>query len=102
MYDGPVQLIYYTFSDGSTVKNIVDTYAKQDALKGQGFNVSFQKGINNAIMLKVRSEDFEESKHLNTETNKMEYATQISFDNAVYDIVWTYQKDNEYVELTCG
>jgi hypothetical protein len=100
--DGPAQLIYYSFVDGAQTKNAIDTYAKQDALKGQGFNVSFQRGINNAIMLKVRSEDYEESRHIDEETGKAAYASQVFFCGALYDIVWVYQKGNGFTELTCG
>jgi hypothetical protein len=101
MRECDAQLIYNDVVNNKPIEVTTDTYAIESSVKGQGFQVAQVKGITNAIMLKVRAEDYEETRHIQQSTGKASYATKINFDGAIYDIVWVYKNNNGWVELTC-
>ena len=50
-------------------------------------------------MLEMRLEDWEQTAHLSG--NRKEYATQLEYDGAVYDILRTYRADKAKIEIIC-
>ena len=50
-------------------------------------------------MLEMRLEDWEQTAHLSG--NRKEYATQLEYDGAVYDILRTYRTDKAKIEIIC-
>lgn len=72
-------------------------------LAGSGGGASGRRAdIVPKIILVIRLEDWEETKHVNQSTGKREYATQIEYDGGVYDILRDYRNERSTIELTVG
>jgi hypothetical protein len=101
MREGEAQLIYSGTVNNTVTDIAIDTYAIESSVRGQGFQAAQTKRVANAIMLKVRLEDYEETRHIQASTGKASYATKVRYDGALYDIIWTYKNTNGWIELTC-
>lgn len=63
------------------------------------YYAAMQSGINIKLVLEMRLEDWEQTVHL--VGRKKEYATQLEYDGAIYDILRTYRKDKAKIEIIC-
>ena len=54
------------------------------------------------IILVIRREDWEQTGRINKETGRKEYATQVLYDGAVWDIIREYHANRSTAELTIG
>ena len=64
------------------------------------FYEAVRAGMAVTVVFEVRLEDWEQTKHI-TSNRKAAYASQIRYDDAVYDIVRVYAPDKSMVELMC-
>jgi len=71
-----------------------DVFLKKKSVSGTEFYKAVQSGITPSITFETRTIDFELTRHLEKDTNKPLYATQVKYDGAVYDIIRTYDKPN--------
>jgi hypothetical protein len=77
-----------------------EVYAKQKSVKYTQKYLAMQAGQNPEIVLEVRMEDWELTKHI---VNSMpEYAIKAEIDSAVYNIIGNYSPDGSKVLLTLG
>lgn len=102
MYNGQGELIYKTVAGGVITDNKTPIYVEEKSVTRQEFLVSYQTGTNSAYLFEVRSEDYELTNHIDTETKKPSYATNLLIGDAVYDIIRHYSVGNGKVQLTCG
>lgn len=102
-YDQDAILKWDVYEDGSFKENSYPVYVSEESVKRQEFYASYQAGMNPIIVFNVNYLEFEETKHIDKDTKKPLYATQIEFDGALYDIIRTYRiKNSDNIELTCG
>ena len=64
-------------------------------------SVTRAEGVNARIILKLRTDDWEASRHPG-EDGKPEYARKVIYEEAEYDIIRAYKKGKSFVEITCG
>jgi hypothetical protein len=101
MYDAT---LIYDAINGSTIQEmLVDVYVELADIYGKEFYMSYQAGINIQIAFKINKYDFYETEHIEKDTLKLKYASQLLYDGARYDIV-RYQnlKDTDMILLLCN
>ena len=64
------------------------------------FYEALRAGVRVKTVLETRQEDWEQSAHL--VSGKKEYASQIWYDGAVYDIVRVYKNEKSMMEIICS
>lgn len=105
MNDVIANLIYVTTTDDGEGFDIdkettTEVFATQKSVKYTQKYLAMQVGQNPEIILEIRSEDWELTKHI---VNDMpEYATKADIDGAVYKIISNYSPDGTKVLLTLG
>lgn len=77
------------------------TYNERYLASGFGAGMVEHVGVIPKIILRLRREDWELTRHVN-QAGKKEYASRIRYDGDVYDIIREYHSGKPYVELTCG
>lgn len=105
MFKDIAKLIYIssttTDADGFPIvaETSYDEYVEKASVKRSEFYASMQTGMRPSIVFKIRSEDFEETKHIvNT---KAVYASIIEYDGARYNIIRNYTVGDGMTELVC-
>lgn len=78
------------------------TYAEKYLAANRGAMSSTRVMVEPRIILVIRQEDWEETARVNEATSKKEYATQIAYDGAIWDIIRDFRRNRSTVELTCG
>lgn len=102
-YDKDAVLLWDVIENGETVTKKQNVFISEESVTRQEFYVSQQSGFNVQNVFKMNSIDFDLSKHLETDTMRPLYASQIIVDGAKYDIVRIYRKtDEEFIELICS
>ena len=83
------------------VKNAKDKdgFAEESITEEYPVYAALQAGIQIKLVLEMRLEDWEQTAHLSG--NRKEYATQLEYDGAVYDILRTYRADKAKIEIIC-
>lgn len=91
-----------TDDDGFDIESITgyEVYASVESVKRTEFYSAMQAGMKPAIMMSVRAEDYEQTKHIVDKTAV--YAQAVELDGAEYNIIRAYTADNGMVELTLG
>ena len=74
-------------------------YVSEKSITRSEYYNALQSGIQIKLVLETRLEDWEQSAHM--VSNRKEYATQLEYDGAVYDIVRTYRSDKSKIEIIC-
>lgn len=87
-------LLHNVLVNGETTTVETEVYLNKKSVSGTEFYKAIQSGINPSITFETRTSDFELTRHLEADTNKPLYATQVKYDGAVYDIIRTYEKPN--------
>lgn len=64
------------------------------------FYEALRAGVKIKTVLETRQEDWELSAR--TVSGKKEYATQLKYDGAIYDIVRTFKNDKSMIEIICS
>lgn len=77
----------------------IPVYVKTVSATRDEFYKALQNGITIKTVFNMRTEDWLESERLNGSVK--EYATQIEYDGAVYEVVRTYQKSKATIEVVC-
>ena len=75
-------------------------YVKEKSVARSEFYEARRSDIKIKAVLETRQEDWEMSAHMIGK--KKEYATQIEYDGAVYDIIRTYKNDKSMIEIICS
>lgn len=96
-----IMLIYNEFVNNQLVETFIEAYGEEADIYGQEFYLSYQSGINIQIALKVNVYDFELTRHIEDETNKALYATQVIYNGARYNIVRHQSLKDDKVLLFC-
>lgn len=78
------------------------TYAEKYLAANRGATSAARVMAEPRIILVIRQEDWEETARVNEETHRKEYATQIDYDGATWDIIRDFRRNRSTVELTCG
>ena len=91
-----------TDEDGFDIDNITryEVYASVKSVKRTEFYSAMQAGMKPAIMMSVRTEDYEQTKHIVDKTAV--YAQAVELDGAEYNIIRAYTADNGMQGLTLG
>ena len=79
----------------------VEVYAMEKSVTRAEAYESMRAGVNARIILKLRTDDWEASRHPG-EDGKPEYARKVIYEEAEYDIIRAYKKGKSFVEITCG
>lgn len=79
----------------------VEVYAMEKSVTRAESYESMRAGVNARIILKLRTDDWEASRHPG-EDGKPEYARKVIYEEAEYDIIRAYKKGKSFVEITCG
>ena len=74
-------------------------YVTEKSATRSEYYAALQAGIQIKLVLEMRLEDWEQTAHLSG--NRKEYATQLEYDGAVYDILRTYRADKAKIEIIC-
>ena len=104
MYSDVINLIVVTQGkdgDGfpAEAETKFEVYANKKSVGRSEFYQSMQAGITATAVFETRVCDFEES----TVTNSVKHeATRVEHDGKKYNIIRTYSKDNEMLEITCS
>lgn len=97
------KLIYENLVDGQIVDVETNVFATMVDIYGNEFYLSYQSGINVQCAFEVNGFDFDETKHIEAETQRPKYATKILYEGAKYDIVRHQSiKNTEKVLLICS
>lgn len=102
MYDGDATLIYSVAENGEITEKEVETYAREKTVTRQEFLVSYQTGTDAVYVFEVSAEDYESTRHLDPNTKKPSYASQLKIEDALYDIKRHYGIGNQKIQLTCS
>lgn len=78
----------------------IPIYVMEKSAARTEFYEALRSGITVKMILETRQEDWELSAHM--VGGKKQYATQIEYDGAVYDIVRAYKTDRSMIEITCS
>lgn len=78
----------------------IPIFVREKSATRSEFYEAMRQGITVRIMFEARIEDFELSAHM--VGDRKEYASQIEYDGAVYDIVRTYKTDKSMIEIICS
>lgn len=81
--------------------NEVDVFVEEKEVVRAEFYEAMRSGITVKKVFKVRTEDFELSKHVDDAGNTA-YATEIEHEGETYKIVRAYERGKAKIELTCG
>ena len=101
MYDAI--LIYSKAVSSSVIDIEVPVFVDIVDVYGQEFYLSYQSGINVTMAFEVNKYDFEETKHIEQDTNKILYAAEILYEGAKYNIVRHQQiKDSDKILIICS
>lgn len=88
--------------DGFAEESITEEYpvyvTEKSATRSE-YYAALQAAIQIKLVLEMRLEDWEQTAHLSG--NRKEYATQLEYDGAVYDILRTYRTDKAKIEIIC-
>jgi len=83
------------------VETSFEVYANKKSVARSEFFASLQAGINATAIFETRLCDFEEAIVIGSDSVKHK-ATRVEYDGDKYNIIRTYTKDNETLELTCS
>ena len=81
-------------------KEEIPIYVNEKSATRTEFYEALRAGITIKIVLETRQEDWESSARM--VGNKKQYASQIEYDGAVYDIVRTFKNDKSMIEIMCS
>lgn len=87
---------------GIPIKTTIEyeVFLSKKSIARSEFYLGNQAGMNPTIAFETRVDDFEQTKHI--KNGKPLYAQQIEFEDCIYNIIRTYQKNDELIELVCG
>lgn len=101
--DKDAVLLWEVVENGELVEKSQPVFVTEGSVTRQEFYASQQSGMNPSIVFTLNTIDYDLTKHLEQDTNKPLYATNIQVDGAEYGIIRTYKpKDSEEIELICG
>lgn len=81
-------------------KEEIPVFVNEISATRNEFYEALRAGISIKTVLEIRWEDWELSRH--KINGKKAYATQIEYDDSVYDIARTYRKGKSTIELICS
>lgn len=81
-------------------KQEIPVFVREKSVTRAEFYEALRSNVQVKIILEARQEDWELSAHM--VGRKKEYASQIEYDGAVYDIVRTYKSDKSLIEIICS
>lgn len=81
-------------------KEEIPIYVNEKSATRTEFYEALRTGITIKTVLETRQEDWESSARM--VGNKKQYASQIEYDGAVYDIVRTFKNDKSMIEIICS
>ena len=105
MFKDIANLIYTTEtedSDGYAIETDVKTevFVNKKSVTRSEFYTAMQSGMRPSVVFELRIEDYELTKHI--VNGKALFADKVEYDEAIYDILRTYSKNESMIELTCG
>jgi SPP1 family predicted phage head-tail adaptor len=105
MWKDIAKLIYTTITqdaDGFDIETKTETEVcvNVKSVARTEFYSALQSGYKPTIGFEVHSFDFDLTKHM--VGNKALYADKVEYEGAIYEIIRTYVKQNEIMELTCS
>jgi hypothetical protein len=97
-------LIYQVLNENKAEPVEIEVFLEQKSVSGTEFYKAIQSGINPEITFETRTCDYELTRHIEADTGKPLFATQIRYDGAVYDIIRAYYKPNSHDKtvMICG
>ena len=102
MYDGKANLLFYVVENDEIVEKRIPTYALEKSVTRQEYLVAYQTGTDSVYLFEVASEDYELTRHIDSDTMKPMYASRLEIEGAKYDIKRHYAVGNQKVQLTCS
>jgi hypothetical protein len=89
-------------ADGFNVDVAVEyeIFVEKKSVTRSEFYMAMSAGMKPKIVLSTRIENYEQTRTVVDGVAK--YAEKIRYEDAVYDIIRTYEKDSAYIELMCG
>ncbi len=96
-------ILKWTILEGEElVDKYLDVFVSEESVTRSEFYSSIQSGMQISRVFKMNIFEYQETKHLEKDTNKPLYATVIEVEGAVYDIKRTYsKKGSEDIEIIC-
>ena len=79
----------------------VSAHCREKSAARTEFYDALRSGISVSLVLEVRAEDWELTKHT-TANGKRAYATKALYDGGEYDIVRTYKPDKAFIQIVCS
>ena len=76
-------------------------YCRERSVTRTEFYDAHRAGFVISIVLEIRQEDWDQTKHT-ASSGKKAYATKVIFDGGTYDIVRTYRNDKSMIQLMCS
>lgn len=103
MHDIEAKLMWDEIENGEVTHKTADVFVSSESITRNEFYASYQSGLNPSCAFKVNQYEYELSKHIEKDTNHPLFASSIMIDNAIYNIIRTFQKKGaEDIELICG
>lgn len=101
-YDQDAKLVWYTANGSNIEEHSIDVYVQEISVTRQEFYAAYQTDINPVIAFEMHKIDYEDTKHIDNDTKRSLYATEIIFNEAKYNISRTFwKKDSDKIELIC-
>ncbi|RZT00904.1 hypothetical protein [Cuneatibacter caecimuris] len=76
-------------------------FVNEKSITRQEAYESMRAGVTVKMVLTTRQEDWEQSRHLDSQ-KKPEYATMVDYDGARYDVIRTYKIGKSQIEIVLG
>lgn len=100
---GDAKLIYEHEVNKVLEQVEVNVFVTEVDIYGNEFYTSYQSGVNVTRAFEVNSYDFDVTKHIEADTGKALYATEILYDGAKYSIIRHQSiKNTERTLLICS
>ena len=77
-----------------------EIFVEKKSVTRSEFYMAMSAGMKPKIILSTRIENYEQTRTVVDGVAK--YAEKIRYEDAVYDIIRTYEKDSAWIELMCG
>lgn len=102
IFDKLAMIAWQEYINDELINKSVKLLVSEESIDRKEFNTSYQSGMAQTLVFKARWCDYEMTKHLDSNTNKPLYGTNLVIDNAEYNIIKTFrEKHSEVIELIC-
>jgi len=83
------------------VPQTIDVWGEKASITRNEFTALYQLGLNPQVLFKIRPSAYELSSCTDEDGTKR-YASMIKFKGTTYNIIRTYEIEDELIEITCS